>query len=327
MLGVVVLVTYGVLQNRKRISSRVMSDNINAHYQVKLQPGLLQLINPTEPKYPYDVHYIKEDEAFCSSVTNLTFLVIVLSSTTNFNRRQTLRKTWANESLYTSYGTLKVVFLLGTSDNAHVQKQIDKEFNLYGDMVQGAFLDTYENLTHKSTMGFKWATERCRNARYVIKTDDDVVINMFELFQNNKLSESENKTHVLCHRQSTRVLRDESEKWFVSHYQFKGMSRFPPYCGGLFVMILNEVVPYLYESASKTPFFWLEDVLLYGIALNNIPGLKIQPIRENIEGFHIKASINCLDKMKKQCPLFVFMTVTLNDIVKLWATILQVYNS
>ncbi|XP_053398857.1 UDP-GalNAc:beta-1,3-N-acetylgalactosaminyltransferase 1-like [Mercenaria mercenaria] len=228
-----------------------------------MQPGLLQLINPAEPKYPYDVHYIKEDEAFCSSVTNLTFLVIVLSSTTNFNRRQTLRKTWANESLYTSYGTLKIVSLLGITDKAKVQKQIDEEFNLYGDTVQGAFLDTYENLTHKSTMGFKWATERCRNAKYIIKTDDDVVINMFELFQNNKLSESENKTHVLCHRQSTRVLRDESEKWFVDHYQFKGMSRLPPYCGGLFVMILNEVVPYLYESVSKTPFFWLPLLLVY----------------------------------------------------------------
>ncbi|XP_053381280.1 UDP-GalNAc:beta-1,3-N-acetylgalactosaminyltransferase 1-like [Mercenaria mercenaria] len=291
-----------------------------------MRPGLLQLINPAEPKYPYDVQYIKKDEAFCSSVTNITFLVIVLSSTTNFYRRQTLRKTWANESLYTSYGTLKVVFLLGITDKAKVQIKIDKEFNLYGDMVQGAFLDTYDNLTHKSTMGFKWATERCRNAKYVIKTDDDVVINMFDLFQNSKLSESENKTHVLCHRQSTMILRNESEKWFVSHYQFKGMSRFPPYCGGLFVMILNEVVPYLYKSVSKTPFFWLEDVLLYGIALNNIPGLKIEAIRENIELFDINASLNCLNKRKKKCPLFVFMTVTVNEIVNLWATILQVYN-
>ncbi|XP_045188019.2 lactosylceramide 1,3-N-acetyl-beta-D-glucosaminyltransferase-like [Mercenaria mercenaria] len=310
-----------------RVNSSATSTNLKAPYRVKIKPGLSKLINSSVPKYPYIRQNIYENGMFCSSVTNLTLLILVLSATTNFKKRQTLRQTWANESLYTSYGTLKVLFLLGITENATVQKNIDKEFKIYGDMVQGSFIDSYHNLTHKSTMGFKWATERCRNAKYVLKTDDDIVIDIFKLFKNTILNESENKFDIYCIRQSTQIFRRTNNKWFVENYQFKGLYKYPTYCGGSFVMILNEVVPFIHASISRTPFFWIEDVLLYGIVLNNIPELTYKTIKpKDVELYNFRAALNCLSKRKTQCPLFIFMTSTDYQIMKLWATILQIHN-
>ncbi|OWK13712.1 hypothetical protein Celaphus_00017365 [Cervus elaphus hippelaphus] len=48
---------------------------------------------------------------------------------------------------------------------------------LYGDIIRQDFLDTYSNLTLKTIMAFRWATEFCPSARYIMKTDTDVFVN------------------------------------------------------------------------------------------------------------------------------------------------------
>ncbi|XP_045186972.1 beta-1,3-galactosyltransferase 5-like [Mercenaria mercenaria] len=302
------------------------SYNFSKPYQVITQPGLLKLINTSIPTYHFNGLYIHENKTFCSSVTNLTILVLVLSSTGNLNKRQALRQTWTNGTFYRPYGTLKALFLLGIGDDADVQNKINKESQLYGDIVQGGFIDTYNNLTLKSTMGFEWATDRCRNAKYVIKTDDDIVINMFKLFQNTILRESECDFHVYCHRQQNIVVRENTSKWYVGQDHFKGWTRYSTYCGGSFVMILNEVVPFIYASIFRTPFFWIEDVLLYGIVLDNIPGLKYKRVRgidRNLD--NTTASIICLKEQKTNCSPFIFMTKGALQIVTLWENILLLY--
>ena len=45
------------------------------------------------------------------------------------------------------------------------------------------FQDTYHNLTLKTIMGLKWTSIFCSQARFVLKTDDDIYVNVELLSQ------------------------------------------------------------------------------------------------------------------------------------------------
>ena len=55
----------------------------------------------------------------------------------------------------------------------HEQSYIKEEFDKYGDTVQGNFIDSYQNLTHKAVLGLRWLSQFCPEAAYAIKADDD----------------------------------------------------------------------------------------------------------------------------------------------------------
>lgn len=49
---------------------------------------------------------------------------------------------------------------------------------LLKDIAQGNSLDTYRNLTYKTIMCLKYAKCHCKNAKYVLKVDDDLFVNV-----------------------------------------------------------------------------------------------------------------------------------------------------
>ena len=55
---------------------------------------------------------------------------------------------------------------------------IVEENERHRDIIQGSFLDSYGNLTLKTRMALKWTVEDCPSAKYVMKTDDDMWINV-----------------------------------------------------------------------------------------------------------------------------------------------------
>ena len=85
-----------------------------------------------------------------------------------------IRSTWGKQvpKLNT-----RVVFLLGRGEEGS-QAEVEKEFLLEGDIVQGDFVDSYHNLTYKNVMGLLWVTEYCSGARIIAKTDDDMWLDL-----------------------------------------------------------------------------------------------------------------------------------------------------
>lgn len=77
-----------------------------------------------------------------------------------------------------SLNVLRLGFLLGDTDSLEAQNQVMEESSKYGDVIQEGFLDTYNNLTLKSVMLLKWVRSHCRHARYIMKTDDDMFVNL-----------------------------------------------------------------------------------------------------------------------------------------------------
>ena len=63
--------------------------------------------------------------------------------------------------------------------------------------MQGDFLDSYRNLSYKNIMGKLWVSQFCEQAEFVVKTDDDQFIDLYEVTTNsynNKLTTPRNVT-------------------------------------------------------------------------------------------------------------------------------------
>ena len=88
----------------------------------------------------------------------------------------------------------RLVFMLGSTNNSSLQREIELENIRTRDVVQGSFLDTYRNLTYKSVMGHLWVSEFCQEAEFVVKSDDDIYNDLYGLYKvlNTTLKKVEN---------------------------------------------------------------------------------------------------------------------------------------
>lgn len=288
---------------------------------VTMKPGLWDLIGTGYVPITLNRDYKMENKHLCTSVKNLTLIVTAYTAPPNFDRRQIMRGSWLNNSNYLGLGTVRVVWLLGMTSNATLQKELEKEMEEYGDLLQGDFIDHYVNLTHKGAMGFKWVSERCRNARIVLKADDDMILNMKQLFTHILPKTILHKRrHLYCYRNPhSQILRDKKLKWFINENEFTGDVVFPLYCEGPAVFMTNDVVPALVKSAKMVPFFWLEDVYLYGVVLQNVPGLTYTQMGRGIEyDLHGKRVIKCFRETLTTCTYMVAACSNQSDMSLVW---------
>lgn len=56
---------------------------------------------------------------------------------------------------------IRIVFLLGKTENTETQERIVNESRTHNDLIQESFYDSYNNLTIKSVMMLKWITNNC----------------------------------------------------------------------------------------------------------------------------------------------------------------------
>lgn len=114
-----------------------------------------------------------------------TAVIVVLSARAHFQRRNLVRQTYGSVKTANNVAILAVIFMLGNSD-AHgadedERNKLQAEMDQFGDIVMGDFVDCYKNLTLKTIMAYEWLTSYCREAQIVVKTDDDVLVNIFQL--------------------------------------------------------------------------------------------------------------------------------------------------
>lgn len=70
----------------------------------------------------------------------ITLIAMVLTRADSFRNRKMIRSTWASSALFPK---LRAIFILGTSYNKTLENLIQEESELYGDIVQEDYLDTY----------------------------------------------------------------------------------------------------------------------------------------------------------------------------------------
>ncbi|XP_067119672.1 beta-1,3-galactosyltransferase 2-like isoform X2 [Centruroides vittatus] len=111
---------------------------------------------------------------------NYSIAFMIPSTTGRISARNAIRETWGG---YAKEAGIPVLFLLGTPFLQHQQKYIEMENTLYQDIVQVKCMDRYRNLSLKSVAMMKWVSEYCFNTAYILKADDDMLINVNRLLQ------------------------------------------------------------------------------------------------------------------------------------------------
>ena len=219
-----------------------------------------------KPKYHNQFNYkftINPGHKVCGMTTNgqkrdLTLVAFVPISVANFKSRLAIRHTWANSNLFNG---LRVVFLTGLSKQDKVNKNLAVESEIYGDIVQANFQDTYKNLTIKTIMGFKWISQYCNNTKFVLKVDDDVVVNThFLLKYLNTIWKTKPQNTFYCNVLFQKVVnRNRESKFYMSIYDYKDMM-YPTYCRGAAYLFTAELVSKFVHLSRETKFFVFEDL-------------------------------------------------------------------
>ncbi|KAJ8041070.1 Beta-1,3-galactosyltransferase 1 [Holothuria leucospilota] len=229
---------------------------------------------------PHEYPYIINPRGKCANgedgFKKLTLLILVVSKPRNFKQREVIRKTWAAQPAHFASSVIITVFLLGRGPIREMtQFNVEKEAQKFEDIVQEDFVDSYLNLTVKTIMGLKWVTKFCPRARFVLKIDDDMSLNIDRLLAYLRRSPMKNFFGGKA-AESFPVLRDTREKFYVP-WSLYPEEKYPPYCVGLGYVMSTDLVYKLYYRALTTPLFPWEDVYMgmllkfYAIMPTNIP--------------------------------------------------------
>lgn len=200
-------------------------------------------------------------------------LVSMHSALGNFEQRKRQRFSCLKVSEVTGKRIVSL-FLVGESADERVNSRIKEESGKYKDIIMGNFLDTYRNLTLKTLMGLKWASAFCPLSKYVMKADDDAVINLKNVV--NLLSTAPPREYIVGHLFSkNRPVRDPRNKWFTSEKDYPGLF-YPPYLNGMAYVMSGDLAESLFQVSPAVPLFPLEDVYV-GMLLKR---LRIKAISE-----------------------------------------------
>lgn len=103
------------------------------------------------------------------------FMIIVKSG--NFQRRTLTRSTWAKEMIENF--NIPVLYAIGYPKNSSIQKEILVENQMYNDLLEFNILDSYYNLTLKTSSVLFWYSQYCStSSNYLLYVDDDVLIHV-----------------------------------------------------------------------------------------------------------------------------------------------------
>jgi hypothetical protein len=230
-------------------------------------------LRPKVNEFNYE-YILRPNESFCETGNNNSLLLIafVPISPKNFKQRNTIRSTWANHQLIKNF---RVVFMIGQSSEKEVNSAIRHESKLNGDIVQNNFTDAYFNLTTKTIMGFRWVSTYCSNAKYTLKVDDDVVVNINRLLKyltNISTSDSFQTNKIMCsyYKHGAPVIRVNTSKFYLSKEEHP-QDFFVPYCDGPSYMLTTDLTKKMYELSFYTKQFKFEDVYMGVNKCFNIP--------------------------------------------------------
>eukprot|EP00095_Tigriopus_kingsejongensis_P005248 snap_masked-scaffold353_size198981-processed-gene-0.10 protein:Tk05248 transcript:snap_masked-scaffold353_size198981-processed-gene-0.10-mRNA-1 annotation:"hypothetical protein CAPTEDRAFT_148283" len=269
------------LNQHKSIWSNMLA---NHDLKGKVPPVLQAGFSPTSYK-----NYVIENPDFCRKTwPDIKVLVVIHSNPKQTEYRNIIRETWADPRVYDEV-KIRPLFFVGRSPDPTVEDKIRMESVLYNDIVQTDYLDSYQNLTFKAISWMQWVESHCSEVRDLVKTDDDIVVDVFKLDQYLKKMRSLQmrfsgpqhlKFHCLFWRYG-HIIRNENHKHYISPSVYSG-KRFPAYCSGSAFILSTKISQVLLDTFRRDPqYLWIDDVFITGI-LAKKAGVKHHSIDQHI---------------------------------------------
>lgn len=266
-----------------------------------------QWVSGKAPPFPY---YTIVNKRACADA-NIDVVICVHTHPLHRKARDVIRRTWGNQQHW-RFHRVRTLFFAGmpTNDSA-AQTALEMESDVFGDIVQGEFDDTYRNLTIKALAVMHWVYSYCSHATHFIKIDDDVILNVFsvqELFTPADQSASSSKSRgndvnsslasSASFAKFTRVkyLNDgeiaciafqnitvkRQGKWAVTEDELSPEHKvYPQFCAGMGYYMRTSTALRLRDVVDQVPFFWIDDIYVSGFLANRINATFV-PFNERI---------------------------------------------
>ncbi|KAK3084706.1 hypothetical protein FSP39_017750 [Pinctada imbricata] len=223
-------------------------------------------VSPQNDLHQYPYLILEKDVCKTKNSTDVFLVIAVCITPQNFEHRHVIRETWA--SIGKTNPQTRLVFILGNPRDEKVQAKLENESRTYHDIIQEDFVDSYRNLSIKSVAILKWVSNYCKTAKYVLKVDDDMYINVENLVK--VLEQRAVKNSVLGFLiRGARPVQDKNSKWYTPRNAFNG-DVYPDYCSGTAYVLSSDIVPKLFKVSQEIPLFWLEDIFITGICRTRI---------------------------------------------------------
>lgn len=202
---------------------------------------------------------------------DLKLLIAITSAPSHEAARMAIRQTWGH---FAERRDVAIAFMLGSTSNSSVNEKIEKEHYLYGDIIRGKFIDTYDNLTLKTISMLEWVDNYCPKVAFVLKTDDDMYINVNRLLAFIDKHKPDQRAIYGRLAKKWKPIRNKKSKYYISPQQYKP-AVFPDFTTGPAYLFPAKLAKELYTAALNHTYFKLEDVFVTGIVAN---GLKIKRV-------------------------------------------------
>lgn len=204
--------------------------------------------------------------------------VIILSARSNFERRQTIRETWAQEHN-------NAYFVIGGPEPDNLDdknwqnvnstsSRLLREQEKYGDLLDTIHPDTYRGLPYKNWFAINWISRHpgMKHIQWVLKADDDVVVRLHAL-QHNVLRQFNPSTPLVIGRIEPSSKPHRTGKWAEDPKWtgIDGIDEYPPWAYGSTGYVMSRpVLDYVASEQSSLYYYQGEDVSL-GIWLYESP--------------------------------------------------------
>ncbi|KAJ8881922.1 hypothetical protein PR048_018408 [Dryococelus australis] len=269
-------------------------------------------------KYMNRPGFVIENPGLCRGNGSLLRVVILVTSAPDHERhRMAIRYTWGH---FSTRRDVVIAFFLGAVESITRQKALQEESDMYGDMIQSQNVDRYRRLPLKTLSLLQWVDEHCPGARFVLKTDDDMFINVPELLRFVEERDAARNTIFGQLARGWKPNRSLDSKYRVSRDELPG-SVLPDFTTGPAYLMTGDVVRRMYLAALDRRFVPLEDVLFTGLiardlGINKVHSSKFHPGFGNskAEDCRRKASISIHDVRYEQ--QFVFWSRLLDGTLK-----------
>lgn len=240
----------------------------------------------------YNYRFISAAQEKCPSGETIRLVYLIKSAAANIQRRQAIRSSWGFERRFSDV-SIRTVFVVGVVDDTDVLITVLHEREMYQDIVQVDFVDSYYNNTIKTMSAIKWAATHCPQADYYFFSDDDMYVstknvlrfvrnpveypkNLEAPIENNGVSNKQlhvynvdlppNVVFYAGYVFTSSPLRHKTSKWYVSLEEYP-YDMWPPYVTAGSYMLSREALQIMYYTSMYTKHFRFDDIFLGLVAL------------------------------------------------------------
>ncbi|XP_063218667.1 beta-1,3-galactosyltransferase 5-like [Bacillus rossius redtenbacheri] len=196
-------------------------------------------------------------------------LLAVASRPGGGEQRQAVRDTWGR-----ALPDSRLVFMLGHDGSPHLSPELTREAAQHGDIVVEDFVDNYGNLTLKTLFMLKWAAARCAPAQHVMKTDDDMLVNVRRVLEDSEARGSAEQPLLFGAAGDRRPQRSRCSRWRLPEWLYPG-DRLPAFLTGAGYVMSRPAVTMLLRRIADVPLINLEDVYVTGLLARRTPAIPL----------------------------------------------------